>query len=77
MRLDTGAGMSASPGGLGGSCEGSGPGAGGDDKGVGGRGNRQAVGATTGGGMSAWAGLRCGGPSVCVRSMGGGTIACV
>lgn len=77
MRQDTGAGMRAGPGGLGGICEGSGLGAGGEDSGLGGRANRPAPGATTGGGTSACAGFIGGGPNGCVRSIVGGTIACV
>lgn len=77
MRQDTGAGMRAGGGGLGGICDGSGPGAGGEERGLGGRGYWLAPGATTGGGTSAWAGLRGGGPNGCVRSTVGGTVACV
>lgn len=79
MRQDTVAGMMVSGGALGGICDGSGPGTGGEDRGLGGRGNWLAPGATTGGGTSAWAGFRGGGPNGCVRSMVGGigTVACV
>lgn len=67
------AGMMAGLGGIGGRCEVSGQGAEGEDMGLGGRGNRQ----IPGGGTRDCAELRGGGPNCCMRSMVGGTIACV